>query len=151
MILTIYPDSQPTNLELIKNGAIAKLMEAGVICREAICGPCTSVGEVPGNNEFSIRHNIRNFIYREGARPSDGQHAWVGLMDARSIAATGRSVGSFRPFSLSFITGWQLSANIFNSFHALLSQGGSDSQILSKMKILVFQLNKPLLKSGIVV
>ena len=91
--LTVYPDSQPTNLELIKNGAAAKLMKAGVICREAICGPCTGVGEVPGNNEFSIRHNTRNFIYREGARPGDGQHAWVGLMDARSIAATALNKG----------------------------------------------------------
>ena len=27
--LTVYPDSQPTNLELIKNGAAAKLMKAG--------------------------------------------------------------------------------------------------------------------------
>ena len=71
--LTVYPDSQPTNLELIKNGAAAKLMKAGVICREAICGPCTGVGEVPGNNEFSIRHNTRNFIYREGARPEIGR------------------------------------------------------------------------------
>jgi aconitate hydratase len=86
--LTVYPDSQPTNLELLRHGATAKLMQAGVICREAICGPCTGVGEIPANNEFSIRHNTRNFIYREGARPGDGQHAWVGLMDARSIAAT---------------------------------------------------------------
>lgn len=91
--LTIYPDSQPTNLELVRHGATARLMEAGVICREAICGPCTGVGEIPGNNEFSVRHNTRNFIYREGARPGDGQHAWVGLMDARSIAATARNGG----------------------------------------------------------
>ena len=91
--LTVYPDSQPTNLQLIKNGSVEKLMKAGAICREAICGPCTGVGEVPGNNEFSIRHNTRNFIYREGARPGDGQHAWVGLMDARSIAATALNQG----------------------------------------------------------
>ena len=91
--LTVYPDSQPTNLELIRHGATARLMQAGVICREAICGPCTGVGEIPANNEFSIRHNTRNFIYREGARPGDGQHAWVGLMDARSIAATARNGG----------------------------------------------------------
>ena len=91
--LTVYPDSQPTNLELIRQGYTERLMKAGVICREAICGPCTGVGEVPGNNEFSIRHNTRNFIYREGARPGDGQHAWVGLMDARSIAATARNQG----------------------------------------------------------
>lgn len=91
--LTVYPDSQPTNLELVRNGTVEKLMKAGVIWREAICGPCTGVGEIPGNNEFSIRHNTRNFIYREGARPGDGQHVWVGLMDARSIAATARNKG----------------------------------------------------------
>lgn len=91
--LTVYPDSQPTNLELIKNGKITDLIQSGVICREAICGPCTGVGEVPGNGEFSIRHNTRNFIYREGARPLDGQHAWVALMDSRSIAATAANKG----------------------------------------------------------
>ena len=95
--LTVYPDSQPTNLELLRHGATARMMEAGVICREAICGPCTGVGEIPANNEFSIRHNTRNFIYREGARPGDGQHAWVGLMDARSIAATAINGGRLTP------------------------------------------------------
>ena len=95
--LTVYPDSQPTNLELLRSGATSRLMRAGVICREAICGPCTGVGEIPANNEFSIRHNTRNFIYREGARPGDGQHAWVGLMDARSIAATARNGGRLTP------------------------------------------------------
>lgn len=91
--LTVYPDSQPTYLELIKNGSVGKLLEAGVVCREAICGPCTGAGEIPGNGEFSIRHNTRNFIYREGAKPGDGQHAWVALMDARSIAATAANGG----------------------------------------------------------
>jgi len=91
--MTIYPDSQPTYLELIRNGAVATLMDTGTIIREAICGPRTGVGGIPGQGEFSIRHNTRNFIYREGARPSDGQHAWVALMDARSIAATAANKG----------------------------------------------------------
>ena len=91
--LTVYPDSQPTYLELVKNGSIGTLMQSGVICREAICGPCTGAGEIPGNGELSIRHNTRNFIYREGAKPGDGQHAWVALMDARSIAVTAMNGG----------------------------------------------------------
>lgn len=91
--MSVYPDSQPTWLELIRNGSIQKLMRTGTICREAICGPCTGCGETPGHGEFSIRHNTRNFIYREGAKPSDGQHAWVALMDARSIAATAANGG----------------------------------------------------------
>lgn len=91
--LSVYPDSQPTYLELIRNGSIPRLMQTGTICREAICGPCTGCGETPGNGEFSIRHNTRNFIYREGAKPGDGQHAWVALMDARSIAATAANGG----------------------------------------------------------
>ena len=91
--LSVYPDSSPSYLELVRCGAIPNLLRTGTIVREAICGPCTGCGETPGHGEFSIRHNTRNFIYREGAKPGDGQHAWVALMDARSIAATARNGG----------------------------------------------------------
>ena len=91
--LSVYPDSSPSYLELVRHGAISNLLRTGTICREAICGPCTGCGETPGHGELSIRHNTRNFIYREGAKPGDGQHAWVALMDARSIAATALNGG----------------------------------------------------------
>jgi len=63
-------------------------MKAGVLVREAFCGPCFGAGDTPANNELSIRHVTRNFPNREGSKPGDGQIASVALMDARSIAAT---------------------------------------------------------------
>ena len=86
--MSVYPESQPTYLELVKNRAVETLMKAGVLVREAFCGPCFGAGDTPANNELSIRHVTRNFPNREGSKPGDGQIASVALMDARSIAAT---------------------------------------------------------------
>lgn len=86
--MSVYPGSQPIYMELVKNGAIEKLMGAGVIVREAFCGPCFGAGDTPANQEFSIRHATRNFPNREGSKPTEGQLSSVALMDARSIAAT---------------------------------------------------------------
>jgi aconitate hydratase len=86
--MSVYPESQPTFLELVKNGAMQTFMKAGVLVREAFCGPCFGAGDTPANNELSIRHVTRNFMNREGSKPNDGQIASVALMDARSIAAT---------------------------------------------------------------
>ena len=86
--MSVYPESQPTYLELLKNGAAEKLMSAGVLLREAFCGPCFGAGDTPANGELSIRHATRNFPNREGSKPGEGQISSVALMDARSIAAT---------------------------------------------------------------
>jgi len=86
--MSVYPESQPTYLELVKNGAVETFMKTGVLVREAFCGPCFGAGDTPANNELSIRHVTRNFPNREGSKPNDGQIASVALMDARSIAAT---------------------------------------------------------------
>ena len=86
--LSCYPGSMPVNLELAKKGYLASLMAAGASVRSCFCGPCFGAGDVPANGAFSIRHATRNFPNREGSRPSDGQVAYVALMDARSIAAT---------------------------------------------------------------
>ena len=91
--LSVYPGSQPTNLALVKNGAIARLIESGAILKPCFCGPCFGAGDVPCNNGFSIRHTTRNFERREGSKPSDKQIASVALMDARSIAATASNGG----------------------------------------------------------
>ena len=85
---SVYPDSMPTYLELVKNGAVADIVSAGGIFRECFCGPCFGAGDTPANGEFSIRHTTRNFPNREGSKPGEGQMAGVALMDARSIAAT---------------------------------------------------------------
>jgi aconitate hydratase len=91
--LSVYPASQPIFLELVKNGAVAKLMASGATIRTAFCGPCFGAGDVPANNGFSIRHTTRNFPNREGSKVTNGQIASVALMDARSIAATAANKG----------------------------------------------------------
>jgi aconitate hydratase len=91
--MSVYPESQPTYLELVKNKAVETLMKAGVLVREAFCGPCFGAGDTPANKELSIRHVTRNFMNREGSKPGDGQIASVALMDARSIAATALNGG----------------------------------------------------------
>ena len=91
--LSVYPGSQPEYKELVSNGTIGKLMDAGAIIRSAFCGPCFGAGDTPANNEFSIRHTTRNFPNREGSKPSDGQISAVALMDAKSIAATAANGG----------------------------------------------------------
>ena len=91
--LSVYPDSMPTYLELVKNGAVADIVSAGGIFRECFCGPCFGAGDTPANGELSIRHTTRNFPNREGSKPGEGQISAVALMDARSIAATAANGG----------------------------------------------------------
>ncbi|MDO5022470.1 MAG: hydratase [Eubacteriales bacterium] len=95
--MSVYPGSQPINLALSRNGTIAKLLESGIIVREAFCGPCFGAGDTPSNGSFSIRHTTRNFLNREGSKPGEGQLSYVALMDARSIAATARNQGKLTP------------------------------------------------------
>ena len=91
--LSVYPASTPIYMELVKNGAVAKLMETGAIVKTAFCGPCFGAGDTPANNALSFRHSTRNFPNREGSKVQNGQIASVALMDARSIAATAANKG----------------------------------------------------------
>ena len=91
--LSVYPASTPIYMELVKNGAVAKLMETGAIVKTAFCGPCFGAGDTPANNAFSIRHSTRNFPNLVGWKVENGQIASVALMDARSIAATAANKG----------------------------------------------------------
>lgn len=86
--MSVYPSSQPTYIELVKNGSIETIMTSGAIVRSAFCGPCFGAGDTPANGEFSIRHATRNFPNREGSKPGENQISSVALMDARSVAAT---------------------------------------------------------------
>ena len=94
---SVYPASTPIYMELVKNGAVADLLEAGTIVKTAFCGPCFGAGDTPANNAFSIRHSTRNFPNREGSKLQNGQIASVALMDARSIAATAANKGFLTP------------------------------------------------------
>lgn len=91
--LSVYPASMPVYMELVRNGAAAKLLGCGAVLKTAFCGPCFGAGDTPANNGFSIRHSTRNFPNREGSKVQNGQIASVALMDARSIAATAANKG----------------------------------------------------------
>ena len=92
--LSCYPASQPVLMELMRQGALEQLMASGASIRSAFCGPCFGAGDVPANGAFSIRHSTRNFPNREGSKPTDGQVAYVALMDSRSIAASALNGGA---------------------------------------------------------
>ena len=47
--LSVYPASTPIYMELVKNGAVAKLMEAGAVVKTAFCGPCFGAGDTPAD------------------------------------------------------------------------------------------------------
>jgi aconitate hydratase len=72
----------------MREGVLAKLMEAGALVEVRLLRPLLRAGDTPANNTLSIRHAPRNFANREGSKPASGQIAAVALMDARSIAAT---------------------------------------------------------------
>ena len=95
--LSVYPASTPIYMELVKNGAVADLMQTVAIVKTAFCGPCFGAGDTPANNAFSIRHSTRNFPNREGSKLQNGQISSVALMDARSIAATAANKGYLTP------------------------------------------------------
>ena len=95
--LSVYPASTPIYMELVKNGAVADLMQTGAIVKTAFCGPCFGAGDTPANNAFSIRHSTRNFPNREGSKLQNGQISSVALMDVRSIAATAANKGYLTP------------------------------------------------------
>lgn len=91
--MSVYPASMPVYAELVKNGAISKFIDSGVVVKTCFCGPCFGAGDTPANNAFSIRHSTRNFPNREGSKVQNGQISSVALMDARSIAATAANKG----------------------------------------------------------
>lgn len=91
--MSVYPASMPIYAELVKNGAVSKFVDAGVVVKTCFCGPCFGAGDTPANNAFSIRHSTRNFPNREGSKVQKGQISSVALMDARSIAATAANKG----------------------------------------------------------
>ena len=69
--LSVYPSSQAVMMDLVRKGAIEKLIASGATIRTAFCGPCFGAGDTPAH----------------------GQLASVALMDARSIAATAANGG----------------------------------------------------------
>ncbi len=93
MDMTVYPASVPVETALLEDGALSKLISSGAVLKPCFCGPCFGAGDVPQNMGLSLRHTTRNFPFREGAKPGEGQKAFVALMDARSIAASAKNGG----------------------------------------------------------
>lgn len=91
--LSVYPSSQAVMMDLVRKGAIEKLIASGATIRTAFCGPCFGEGDTPAHGQLAVRHTTRNFPNREGSKPGNGQLASVVLMDARSIAATAANGG----------------------------------------------------------
>ena len=91
--LSVYPSSQAVMMDLVRKGAIEKLIASGATIRTAFCGPCFGAGDTPAHGQLAVRHTTRNFPNREGSKPGNGQLTSVALMDARSIAATAANGG----------------------------------------------------------
>lgn len=91
--LSVYPSSQAVMMDLVRKGAIEKMIASGATIRTAFCGPCFGAGDTPAHGQLAVRHTTRNFPNREGSKPGNGQLASVALMDARSIAATAANGG----------------------------------------------------------
>ena len=77
---SVYPASMPIYMELVKNGAVADLMEAGTVVKTAFCGPCFGAGDHPENNALSNRHTTRHCPNREGGKLQMGQNSSVEVM-----------------------------------------------------------------------
>ncbi len=83
-------------MELVKNGAVADLMETGAIVKTAFCGPCFGAGDTPATIAlvFVIPQETSRTV--KVLNLQNGQIASVALMDARSIAATAANKGYLR-------------------------------------------------------
>ncbi len=65
--LLVIPASQEIYLELLQNGYIESLMEAGAIILSTSCGPCLGTGQgIPANGFNVISTANRNFLGRMG-------------------------------------------------------------------------------------
>ena len=130
--LSVYPASTPIYMELVKNGAVADLMQTGAIVKTAFCGPCFGAGDTPANNAFSIRHSTRNFPNREGSKLQNGQISSVALMDARSIAATAANKGYLTPATdveaSDFIPKYHFDKTIYDN-RVFVSKGVADPSV----------------------
>ena len=89
-----YPDSMPTYLELVKNGAVAGHRFGGAASSARASAAPASARATPRPTASSASATpTRNFPNREGSKPGEGQISGVALMDARSIAATAANGG----------------------------------------------------------
>lgn len=75
--------SKQTYRELLRDGYIDMLLEAGVRLLEIACGPCCAIGQTPATEGVAVRTSNRNFKGRAG-NPT----AQIYLVSPESAAAT---------------------------------------------------------------
>lgn len=75
--------SKQTYRELLRDGYLDILLEAGVRMLEIACGPCCAIGQTPANEGIAVRTSNRNFKGRAG-NPT----AQIYLVSPESAAAT---------------------------------------------------------------
>lgn len=75
--------SRQTYQELLRDGYINMLLEAGVRMLEISCGPCCAIGQTPATEGIAVRTSNRNFKGRAG-----NPNAKIYLVSPESAAAT---------------------------------------------------------------
>lgn len=65
---SVSPGSRQVLLELVRTGALADLLSAGIRLLECACGPCIGMGFAPGSGGVSLRTFNRNFEGRSGTK-----------------------------------------------------------------------------------
>ncbi len=75
--------SKQTYKELLRDGYISMLLDAGVRMLEISCGPCCAIGQTPATEGIAVRTSNRNFKGRAG-----NPNAKIYLVSPESAAAT---------------------------------------------------------------
>lgn len=75
--------SRQTYKELLRDGYIDMLLDAGVRMLEISCGPCCAIGQTPATEGIAVRTSNRNFKGRAG-----NPNAKIYLVSPESAAAT---------------------------------------------------------------
>ena len=75
--------SKQTYKELLRDGYISMLLDAGVRMLEISCGPCCAIGQTPPTEGIAVRTSNRNFKGRAG-----NPNAKIYLVSPESAAAT---------------------------------------------------------------
>lgn len=75
--------SKQTYKQLIKDGYMEMLLDAGVRMLELACGPCCAIGQTPATNGVAVRTSNRNFKGRAGSPTAE-----IYLVSPESAAAT---------------------------------------------------------------
>ncbi|MBP2654620.1 MAG: aconitate hydratase/aconitase [Firmicutes bacterium] len=86
--LTVGPGSRQVLEQLIQDGVLADLVEAGARILECACGPCIGIGQVPCVNGIAVRTSNRNFKGRSGT--NDASVYLVSPETAAATAITGK-------------------------------------------------------------